>query len=254
MCWSSWTPARLGDRYRADCVAHLSSIAGPGRRSRTVDLSLVSDAPVGPLLKDPRGQGGGRTHRCGGPTPLAPRSPFDRVAPKGRRTWPARRRSPLALSPKRRRQRRPLPARRQLCRSPRHARRRASGRFTLADPVAPAPLCFGEVNPEVGEDPSALAKLTYALALRLLATDVVEPGLALLDGLVARGHAVRLLLNDRAWFYMSAERRALGRRAATPRHRPGVRPPPCRSRVMASVSGSPTRARTHFGPKCAHGH
>ena len=60
--------------------------------------------------------------------------------------------------------------------------------------------------PEVGEDPSALAKLTYALALRPLATDVVEPGLALLDGLVARGHAVRLLLNDRAWSYMSAER------------------------------------------------
>ena len=58
----------------------------------------------------------------------------------------------------------------------------------------------------MGEDPSALAKLTYALALRPLATDVVEPGLALLDGLVARGHAVRLLLNDRAWSYMSAER------------------------------------------------
>jgi hypothetical protein len=60
--------------------------------------------------------------------------------------------------------------------------------------------------PEVGEDPSALPKLTYALTLRPLATDVVEPGLALFDGLTARGHAVTASLNDRAWSYMSAER------------------------------------------------
>ena len=58
----------------------------------------------------------------------------------------------------------------------------------------------------MGDDPSALPKLTYALTLRPLATDVVEPGLALLDHLIARGHAVCLVVNDRAWFYMSAER------------------------------------------------
>lgn len=42
--------------------------------------------------------------------------------------------------------------------------------------------------------------------LRPLATDVAEPGLARTDGLTARGHDVRELLNDRAWSYLVAER------------------------------------------------
>ena len=72
--------------------------------------------------------------------------------------------------------------------------------------------CFGyELYNLVGvpglrEDPSALPKLTYALTLRPLATDVVEPGLTLLDRLTARRHSVRELLNDRAWSYIVAER------------------------------------------------
>ncbi len=60
--------------------------------------------------------------------------------------------------------------------------------------------------PEVGEDRSALPKLTYASNLRPLATDVAEPALALIDGLTARGHDVRELLNDRTWSYLVAER------------------------------------------------
>lgn len=58
----------------------------------------------------------------------------------------------------------------------------------------------------VGVDPDSLPNLTYKIAVRPSGTDVVEPGLTLLDEFAADGHAVEELLNDRAWSYKKAER------------------------------------------------
>ncbi len=53
--------------------------------------------------------------------------------------------------------------------------------------------------PDVGATPGSMPILTWRIRLAPANADVVEPGLALINGLLGSGHPVNALLNDRAF-------------------------------------------------------
>ncbi|MGC8471756.1 MAG: hypothetical protein ACP5PM_05625 [Acidimicrobiales bacterium] len=69
--------------------------------------------------------------------------------------------------------------------------------------------------PAIGAPEKSMPLLTYAFTLRPLATDVAEPGLSLVDGLIEHGYNVSVLANDRASSYLLAPRWATELRSAT---------------------------------------